>query len=158
MGFSQLNNVPCLLNRKPLNVHYFRFIVFIFLGVNTGLSYGQDITATFKKTVTTLTEEVPKTYAEIDKVLRPSRKDTVLMRYFYNKAKTKTYYTGQAYALNQIGRVYRDISEFSRALIAFQEAMEVSKKANNLEFRVYSLNMISVVFRRTDAIKSAFRL
>lgn len=155
MGLIKLNNLPCLLNRKPLNLHYFRFIVFIFLVINTSLSYGQDIPETFKKTVTTLTEEAPKTYAEIDKVLRPSRKDTVLMRYFQNIAQTKAYSAGEAYALNQIGRAYRNISEFSKALIAFQEALEVSKKADHLEFRVYSLNMISVVFRRTDAIKSA---
>ncbi|WP_241240775.1 tetratricopeptide repeat protein [Maribacter sp. MJ134] len=91
----------------------------------------------------------------MDKVLRPFRKDTLLMRYFNTKARQNNYLDGQAYALNQIGRTYRSISEFSKALISFQEALEVSRKSENIEFQVYSLNMISVVFRRTDAIKSA---
>ncbi|WP_273568894.1 tetratricopeptide repeat-containing sensor histidine kinase [Maribacter halichondriae] len=36
-----------------------------------------------------------------------------------------------------------------------QRAFEIAQTGENLEFEVYSLNMISVVFRKTDAIKSA---
>ena len=36
-----------------------------------------------------------------------------------------------------------------------KEALDVATKANNLELKVFSLNMLSVVYRRMDAIKTA---
>ncbi|WFO18165.1 tetratricopeptide repeat protein [Cellulophaga baltica 4] len=36
-----------------------------------------------------------------------------------------------------------------------KEALELAKKSNNLELKVYSLNMLSVVYRRIDAVKTA---
>jgi len=77
------------------------------------------------------------------------------MRYFADRSAEKNYEAGQAYALNHLGRTYRDISQFSKSLALHRRAFKVAEKAENLEFEVYSLNMISVVFRKTDAIKSA---
>ncbi|WP_289644191.1 tetratricopeptide repeat-containing sensor histidine kinase [Maribacter aestuarii] len=117
--------------------------------------WSQEIPQTFSIAVDSLLKNRPKTYKELDKVLRPVRKDTFLMRQFVILSAENNYLDGQAYALNQLGRAYRDVSEFSKALKLFQKALIVSEDANNTEFRVYSLNMISVVFRRSDAIKSA---
>ncbi len=77
------------------------------------------------------------------------------MSFFSAKSLEKKYLDGHTYALNQMGRSYRDISEFSKSLALHQRALEVAKEAGNLEFEVYSLNMISVIFRRTEVIKSA---
>ncbi|NHF60448.1 tetratricopeptide repeat protein [Flavobacteriaceae bacterium TP-CH-4] len=118
-------------------------------------SFSQEFNTAFKKTIDSLITAAPRTYQEIDAVLRPARKDTVLMDYFAKRSRGKKYLDGQAYALNQLGRSYRDISEFSRSLALHQRALEVAQEAKNLEFEVYSLNMISVIFRKTDAIKSA---
>ncbi|MBD1259880.1 tetratricopeptide repeat protein [Maribacter polysiphoniae] len=115
----------------------------------------QNIPAAFKKTIDSLIKAGPKTYSEIDAVVRPSRKDTILMRYFVNEAIAQEYYSGQAYAYNQLGRRYRDISQFPQAIRLHQAALEAATKEDNLEFRVYSLNMLSVIHRRRDAIKSA---
>ncbi|WP_273273099.1 tetratricopeptide repeat-containing sensor histidine kinase [Maribacter polysiphoniae] len=115
----------------------------------------QNIPAAFKKTIDSLIKVGPKTYSEIDAVVRPSRKDTILMRYFVNEAIAQEYYSGQAYAYNQLGRRYRDISQFPQAIRLHQAALEAATKEDNLEFRVYSLNMLSVIHRRRDAIKSA---
>ncbi len=116
---------------------------------------GQEIPESFKNTIDSLIDKTPKTYAEIDKVLNATRRDTVMMRFLANRSETRNYSEGQAYALNQIGRTYRDISQFSKSFILHQKAFDIAEKANNLEFEVFSLNMISVVFRRTDAIKAA---
>lgn len=118
-------------------------------------SFSQNIPKSFVKTIDSLIKSKPTTYREIDKVVRPVRKDTLLMREFVKRAEEQNYLDGQAYALNHLGRAYRDISEFSKALLLFRRALKVSGEANNIEFRIYSLNMISVVFRRSDAIKSA---
>jgi len=51
--------------------------------------------------------------------------------------------------------IVRNTSQFSEALALHQRALEVAKEAENLEFEVYALNMLSVVYRRSYAIKSA---
>jgi tetratricopeptide (TPR) repeat protein len=152
MGFRKSINQNCCPDSKSLRFNFFKLFIVLFF---TSSNYGQEIPENFKNSVDSLIRVTPETYSEMDKVLRPFRKDTLLMRYFNTKARQNNYLDGQAYALNQIGRTYRSISEFSKALISFQKALEVSRKSENIEFQVYSLNMISVVFRRTDAIKSA---
>ena len=125
------------------------FLLYVHIG-NT-----QDIPDSFKNTSDSLIYAGPKTYAELDAVLRSSRKDTTLMRYFALEATKRKFYSGQAYALNQLGRRYRDISQFSKAINLHQAALDAATVSNNLEFKVYSLNMLSVIYRRRDAIKSA---
>ena len=100
-------------------------------------------------------DEAPRTYERIDSFLRSSRKDTVLMKFVIEQAKKNQYPDAEIYALNHLGRAYRDISNYPKALDLFQEALRLSIESDNLEFRIYSLNMISVVYRRTEAVKSA---
>lgn len=129
--------------------------IFLFIFLFPLLGHSQKIPDAYKETVDSLINVAPRTYAEIDAVLRPSRKDTTLMRFLAQEANNKNYYSGQAYALNQLGRRYRDISQFTQAINLHQAALDASKAGNNLEFEVYSLNMLSVIHRRRDAIKSA---
>lgn len=147
-------------NHSLLNIYLLRAVLkkdlcLTFLFFFSLSCFSQDIPETFLRTADSLIKSRPSTYREIDKVLRPNRKDTLLMREFVKRAEKEKYWAGQAYGLNQLGRTYRSISEFSKALILFRKALSVSEEADDIEFRVYSLNMISVVFRRTDAIKSA---
>jgi len=128
-------------------------ILIIFFCRNS--SYSQTIPSTFKKKVDSLITVAPKTYQEIDEVLKEFRKDSTLLRYVNNRSEDKGYLYGQAYALNQLGRIYRDISSYPKALDLFQDALKISINANSIEFRVYSLNMISVVYRKMEAIKSS---
>ncbi|NAY91486.1 tetratricopeptide repeat protein [Muricauda sp. JGD-17] len=97
----------------------------------------------------------PKTYLSLDTDLKSEKRDTTLLRYFANKAKEANYLEGQAYALNQIGTKYRNISQFKKAADLHTEALQLSEKANSTELKVLSLNMLGVVYRRTDAIKTA---
>ncbi|UWX55130.1 tetratricopeptide repeat protein [Maribacter litopenaei] len=115
----------------------------------------QKISDQFKNEVAALIDEAPRTYERIDSFLRSSRKDTVLMKFVIEQAKKNQYPDAEIYALNHLGRAYRDISNYPKALDLFQEALRLSIEADNLEFRIYSLNMISVVYRRTEAVKSA---
>ncbi|MBD0850463.1 tetratricopeptide repeat protein [Maribacter arenosus] len=131
-----------------------KYVFFCFF-LCSQLGIAQNITDSFKATIDSLIKVRPRTYAEIDAAVRPSRKDTTLMRYFAKEAVAQNYYSGQAYALNQLGRRYRGFSRFSQAIRLHQEALEAANKGDNLEFKVYSLNMLSVVHRRRDAIKSA---
>lgn len=130
------------------------FLYLILLTAST-FSFSQETSEEFESTLKNLIIEAPSTYAEIDGYLRAYRKDTSLMKLVVEESKKFNYWESQIYALNQMGRVYRDISQYPKALELFQNALKLSIETENLEFRVYSLNMISVVYRRTDAIKSA---
>ena len=129
------------------------FIFFFILYLHVGNA--QNIPEDFIKATDSLIKAGPKTYATLDAVLRPYRKDTILMRYFSEEAEVNEYYDGGSYAFNQLGRRYRDLSQFSKAINLHQEGLNAATKSNNLEFKVFSLNMLGVVYTRTDAVKSA---
>lgn len=128
-------------------------LVFFLIVVCNGIS--QDVPASFKKTTDSLITVGPKSYMELDMVLKDVRRDTVYMNYFNKEAAKRKYMEGQAYALNQLGSKYRDISQYSKAAALHRKALEMAISCDNLEFRVFSLNMLGVVYRRSDAIKTA---
>ncbi|ADV49034.1 signal transduction histidine kinase, LytS [Cellulophaga algicola DSM 14237] len=142
---------------NPLRYFYWpiaKLACFLFTCLPFSL-HSQDIPKEFIKTSDSLIFKAPSAYTEIDKALRTNRRDTLLMRYFASSAAKKKYLDGEAYALNQLGTKYRNISKFSVAIELHKKALEAADKANNLELKVYSLNMLSVAYRRIDAVKTA---
>ncbi|NAS10829.1 tetratricopeptide repeat-containing sensor histidine kinase [Poritiphilus flavus] len=117
--------------------------------------FSQGVPADFRKAADSLIEAGPRTYKEINDVLRPNRRDTVLMKYFVKEATKSNYLDGLAYAYNQFGTRYRNLSDFSRAIEYHQMGLDAAVEADNTEFRIFSLNMLGVVYRRMDAIKTA---
>lgn len=107
------------------------------------------------ETVQELLKNNPSTYAEIDKALRPFKKDTVAINKILENLDNSVHPATISYLLNQKGTVYRYLSEFKKALDLHQSGLELALQNNNKEFEVYSLNMLGVVYRRTDAIKTA---
>ena len=128
-------------------------VVFVLFGLTPGQA--QNIPEAFKSKAEKLLKMAPTTYLALDRDLKREKGDTTLLRYFANLAKENNYLEGQAYALNQIGRKYRNISQFKKAADIHEEALALSEQANNTELKVLSLNMLGVVYQRTDAIKTA---
>ncbi len=108
-----------------------------------------------ENTVAGLLQQQPKTYQEIDQALRSYKRDTLALNFFILKATEEAFAAGRSYALNQIGTVYRNLSDFDKSIALHQEALEAAETENNTEFVVYSLNMLGVAFRRKDAVKTA---
>lgn len=125
---------------------------FFFLPI---IGFGQNIPEEFKDKAETLVQLQPKTYEALDEELSKEKRDTTLLRFFADLAKEYDYWEGQAYALNQLGTVYRNTSQYQKAVDLHLDALAAAEKANNTELRVLSLNMLGVVYRRTDAIKTA---
>ena len=117
--------------------------------------YSQTVPSDFKKTVDSLIRASPPDYIGLHTVLRKNRNDTVFMRYFLNSSIQSNYPIGQAYALNELGRKYRNTSQYSKAIKFHERALDVAIDADNLEFRVSSLNNLGVVYRRTSLIRTA---
>lgn len=121
------------------------------------VSYGsvsQFIPASFKKKADSILLAGPS-YTQLYSLLRPYRNDTVLMRYLSNSSAQSGYSKGQIYALNQLGRRYRNLSQYTKSIALHQNALDLATESNDLEFTVSSLNMLGVAYRRTSSIRTA---
>lgn len=118
-------------------------------------AHSQFVPTDFIGITDSLIDAGPNTYKELDEALRPFRRDTLLMKYFVLEAAKNDYTDGMAYAYNQLGTTFRNISNFPRAISYHEQGLEAAIDADNLEFRIFSLNMLGVVYRRNDAVKTA---
>jgi len=149
--------VPNTTTKQIENLHRSlssRLVLFSFFFLPI-IGFGQNIPEEFKDKAETLVQLQPKTYEALDEELSKEKRDTTLLRFFADLAKEYDYWEGQAYALNQLGTVYRNTSQYQKAVDLHLDALAAAEKANNTELRVLSLNMLGVVYRRTDAIKTA---
>jgi len=115
----------------------------------------QTIPQEFKILTDSLIKAGPDSYTEIHKALRKYRTDSLFMRFFSQESNQKGYPSGESYALGELGRIYRNISNYGKAIKLHQDALAVAKKANNVEFKISSLNYLGVVYRRTSSIRTA---
>lgn len=128
------------------------FILF-YLSLTQG--HTQGIPEDFIRATDSVLRVKPDTYSGIDGFLRPYRRDSVLMTYFIERSLKADYFDGTSYSYNQLGILYRNISEYPRAIELHKKGLNAAVEAENLEFRIFSLNMLGVVYRRLDAIKTA---
>ena len=75
------------------------FLCLYFQGFTQVVPDSLVIPDSLKKTVDSLVRAAPAGFSKIHSVLRGSRRDTVLMRYFADASAKRKYTDGQAYAL-----------------------------------------------------------
>ncbi|MFT5736870.1 MAG: tetratricopeptide (TPR) repeat protein [Maribacter sp.] len=115
----------------------------------------QTVPENFKQLTDSLITTAPSSFTAIHKAMRAHRTDILYMRFFRQRSKEKGYLAGESYALSEMGRTYRNISNYSKAIELHQEALAIAKKADNLEFKISSLNYLGVVYRRTSSVRTA---
>lgn len=112
-----------------------------------------------QKDFDSLTEQListrPRSYRALEQAFMDFRRDTVLMRRFLVASQEADYHTGVSFAYNRLGITSRNQSEFSKAVRFHQQGLEAALKADNMELRIFSLNMLGVVYRRNDAVRAA---
>jgi len=128
------------------------FVIAIFKSFSLAGQTNKDI---FEQKIDSIVTAKSKTYLEIEGVLGRKKQDTVLMRYFLKESVARKYTVGQIFAYNQLGTKYRNLAQYVKAIKLHEIALNIATEADNLEFTVYSLNMLGVVYRRSDAIKTA---
>ncbi|WP_282041713.1 tetratricopeptide repeat-containing sensor histidine kinase [Winogradskyella flava] len=132
----------------------YRFSIFMFLALCCALiGNGQDLN--FETALDHLTKNQPKTYIGIDSMLEAFEKDSLKMKRVLEISRLKAYNHGSSYALNTLGVINRDISNYDKSIALHEEAKSFADKADSDELRIVSLNMIGVAYRRMDIIKSA---
>lgn len=109
----------------------------------------------FQRSVDSLIESAPKTYEQIHSVLGEHCTDTIKMAYFAKIAGQNNYHSGQIYALNELGRRFRFLSQFNRSLEKHKKALEIARATDNVELEIYTLNMLGILYRRINAITAA---
>ncbi|WP_339751263.1 tetratricopeptide repeat protein [uncultured Winogradskyella sp.] len=109
----------------------------------------------FENALTFIESIKPSKYIRIDSVLKPFERDSAKMKLLLATSKANAYNEGSCYALNALGVINRNISNYDKSIKFHQEAKQYAEKANSEELRIISLNMIGVAYRRMDVIKPA---
>ena len=97
----------------------------------------------------------PTAYTEIDSLFEPFEQDSLKMKRLLTVSKDITSFEGCSYALNALGVIHRNISNYDEAIALHKEAEVYADKAESTEFKIISLNMIGVIYRRMDVVKPA---
>ncbi len=138
------------MNFKPPHT-LFTIITSFLLCTLIGNSQGKD----FETALDQISKTVPKSYNGIDSLLKPFERDSAKMKRVLETSKLKVYNQGASYALNALGVINRNISNYDKSIALHEEAKSYADKANSDELRIVSLNMIGVAYRRMDIIKPA---
>ncbi|AUC82672.1 tetratricopeptide repeat protein [Lacinutrix sp. Bg11-31] len=96
-----------------------------------------------------------KNYSDLEYVIYKNKYDTLKMRVLLNKSKDANYPQGQSFANIMLGNQYRNKSLFNKSRTFLNNALQISKDHNLLEFKIVSLNMLGVIDRRQDNVRSA---
>ncbi|MBF8149819.1 tetratricopeptide repeat protein [Winogradskyella sp. F6397] len=131
---------------KPIRLCILFFFI-VFLG------YAQP--TNFEHTLEYVKENTPSQLRILDSVLKPFERDSTRMTRLLNMSKEISWHEGSSFALNALGVIQRDRSQYDEALELHQEADTYAEKAKSDELKIISLNMIGVVYRRMDVVKLA---
>ncbi|TXD81929.1 tetratricopeptide repeat protein [Subsaximicrobium wynnwilliamsii] len=123
--------------------------------LGSGAQDDKDQNTVFKTAVDQLLANTPRDYTSINDVLYPYRGDSIKLKQFISKAKNENYLEGESYALNVLGVLYRNISQYERSIKLHKKARELAQVADNVELRVISLNNVGVAYRRMNLVKPA---
>lgn len=135
-------------------LRYF-LLTLIFIISLVAAGHAQEIPSEYKNLVDEILQKKPKTKIELESALKRIQQDTLLLNYFLNSSRKKNYNTGEAYALNQLGLIYQNLSLFDKAITLHREALVAAALGISAEFKIQSLNMLSSAYLRKDAIQSA---
>ena len=122
------------------------------MGSTTIFSQSKDEVST---TLKTILKKKPTTYQELSTTLRSFKYDSVAMYQILKQVKTNGYEEGSAFAYNQLGVIYRNTSNYKKAVDYHLKGLQFAENSKNKELQILSLNNAGVAFRRMDAIKSA---
>ena len=133
-----------------------KLFITLILAVFVQASYGQkDRKSTYDSIAKVILNSRTTTFKTIDKAFRKYKRDTTYMKVFAKQSKDANYFYGEVYALNMMGRYYRNKANYSKAEKLHNQALQLAKKSKHILSQIYSLNMLGVVYRRQDAVKIA---
>ncbi|MEY8849736.1 tetratricopeptide repeat protein [Psychroserpens sp. XS_ASV72] len=109
----------------------------------------------FDSSLSVIETKKPTSFKTLDSLFSNVSRDSLKMRQLANKSKAILYPEGESYALNALGVIYRDTSQYEKAINLHQKAKALADEVNNNLLQVISLNNIGVAYRRMDLVKPA---
>ncbi|WP_417799218.1 tetratricopeptide repeat protein [Tenacibaculum sp.] len=94
-------------------------------------------------------------YYDLHRFFRRERFNKEEIDFLLQKSQQSEYTLGEIYAYNSLGRHYRNNSFFDSSIESYLKALELSRKLNNVNAEIVTLNQIGVVYRRQDKIRNA---
>ena len=91
----------------------------------------------------------------IDSILFEKRKDKPFLELLVKKSKENSYFQGELYGYNSLGRHFRDLSLFDKSIDKYKKALVISRKTKDTISEVKILNAIGSVYRRQDDVRNA---
>jgi tetratricopeptide (TPR) repeat protein len=91
----------------------------------------------------------------IDSILFEKRKDKPFLELLVKKSKENSYFQGELYGYNSLGRHFRDLSLFDKSINKYKKALVISRKTKDTISEVKILNAIGSVYRRQDDVRNA---
>lgn len=134
------------LSYKPLGL----FILFFLLTWHCNAQESD-----FENALTYIKNTKPSKHIRIDSIFKSYIRDSTQMKLLLKASKANTYNEGTCYALNALGVINRNVSNYDKSIKLHEEAKQYAEKANSDELKIISLNMAGVVYRRMDVIKPA---
>ncbi|TYB76068.1 tetratricopeptide repeat protein [Bizionia gelidisalsuginis] len=142
-------------NRFILNLFNKRPALFVFFFLVSFSGFPQQQSQNFLAIADSIITVNHKTYNALDYAIYKNKYDTLKMKMFLAKSLEKNYPQGEVYAYIMLGNQYRNKSLFKTSKNFLNQALIISKQKGLIEFHIVSLNMLGVVERRLDNIKSA---
>tara|TARA_R110002020_G_scaffold316360_8_gene531441 strand:+ start:449 stop:2422 length:1974 start_codon:yes stop_codon:yes gene_type:complete len=87
--------------------------------------------------------------------MKPFRTDTLSINTLINTSKNQKFGLGEAFGENLLGIYFRDKSEYIKAIEHHKKSIVLAQKIGDIEMQISALNMLGVVYRRIDAVRSA---
>lgn len=109
----------------------------------------------FQKNTDSILIARPNTYKKIDKLLKPFQRDSSKVKALIAAFEKAKYLDGLAYEYIKLGNIYRKYSYNDKAIVAHKHALEAAIQNDNAEFKIFSLNMLGVDYRRKNIYTSA---
>ncbi len=119
------------------------------------VSYGSTQQTSFENSLIYIKNNSPSEHTKIDSLFKPFEHDSIKMKRLLSVSKNISAFETCSYALNALGVIQRNISKYDEAIALHEEAKTYADKAKSTEFKIISLNMIGVVYRRMDIVKLA---
>lgn len=128
----------------------------LLLFLNVSVIFSQDPASGIDETaLQQLFATQPNDYRHIDEKLSEFKRDSVQLKRIIEISENNGYTEVESYALNALGFIYRNLSDYEKAIEVHKKAEELAFLSKNIELQIVSLNNIGVVYRRMDFVKKS---
>ncbi|NND24436.1 MAG: tetratricopeptide repeat protein [Flavobacteriaceae bacterium] len=131
------------------------FLVMCFFMTTESKAQPDDIDVEFNSAIHTVVNSKPSIYNDLENLFGHFKRDSLKMKRLAVLSESISYPEGESYALIALGNIYRDFSEYDKAIEFHTKAEELAIIADNVSLRIISLNMLGVDYRRMDIVPSA---